>query len=63
MEPKNLTLLIANSTDLRANQVTTKIVSEKNNAARDKHSEKKCVYRTETGFCTRSNRQCAAFIL
>ena len=63
MEPRNLTPVIENSPALRINILTGKIVSEKNNAARNKHAEKKCVYRTETGFCTRSNRQCPAFIL
>jgi hypothetical protein len=33
------------------------------NVARNKHLEKKCPHRTETGFCTRTNRQCPAFIL
>ena len=63
MEPKNLTLLTSNSTELRTILLTAKIVTEKNNTAQNKHAEKKCAHRTETGFCTRSNRQCPAFIL
>jgi hypothetical protein len=62
MEPKNLTP-VGNSPELRANLLTAKIVSDKNNTARNKHAEKKCVYRTETGFCNRSNKQCPTFIL
>jgi hypothetical protein len=63
MELKNLTPAIGNPTESRVNLFTSKIVTGKASVARNKHAEKKCVYRTETGFCTRSNRQCPAFIL
>ena len=63
MEPKSITPVIGNYPNNSAHFLTAKIVAEKNHTDQNKnYSEKKCVHRTETGFCKRSNKQCPMFI-
>ena len=47
--------------EIPVNLLSAKFVSEKGVAGKN-FSEKKCVHRTETGFCKRSNKQCPFFI-
>jgi hypothetical protein len=47
--------------EIPANLLSAKVVSEKG-VGRRNFSEKKCVHRTETGLCKRSNKQCPFFI-
>ncbi len=62
MEPINISPATVNYQKETANFLATKVVTEKNDF-RKTISEKKCVHRTKTGFCKRSNRQCPLFIL
>jgi hypothetical protein len=63
MEPKSITPVIDNYPNNSAHFLTAKIVAEKNHTDQNKnYSEKKCVHKTETGFCKRSNKQCPMFI-
>ena len=63
MEPKSITPVIGNYPNNSVHFLTAKIVADKNDTVQDKNSsEKKCVHRTETGFCKRSNKQCPMLI-
>ena len=63
MEPKNNTSVADNfQSNVSINFLTIK-VTDKNSELHNKNfSEKKCVHRTENGFCKLSNKQCRAFI-
>jgi len=62
MESINITPAIGNyRKEIPVNLLTSKVVSEKGTVHKS-FSEKKCVHRTETGFCKRSNKQCPFFI-
>jgi len=64
MEPINFSRTLGNLLrEIPANFSTGKVVTEKSSSFQKNLSEKKCVHRTETGFCKRSNRQCPLFNL
>jgi len=64
MEPINISSSIGNyQKETPANFLITKVAAEKKGFPQKKFSEKKCVHRTEAGFCNRSNKQCPLFIL
>jgi len=64
MEPKRITPEMGNHRNEVSINPLIKISAEKNSVPQNKNlSEKKCVHRTETGFCKRSNKQCPLFLI
>jgi hypothetical protein len=62
MESMNISATGNYRKEFPVNLLTAKVVLEKNSIVHKNFSEKKCVHRTETGFCKRSNKKCPLFI-
>ena len=63
MEPINISPATGDyQKEIPSNFSVTKVAAEKKGFLQKNFSEKKCMHRTETGFCKRSNKQCPLFI-
>ena len=62
MEPINISPAIGNYQKEAPANFLTKVVTERKSSPQKNFLEKKCVHRTQAGFCKRSNKQCPLFI-